>query len=172
MEPIRSDRGRPSSRRTKRATPGQDAAVGGGFAARMTGAESSEVSAADSTDEVDAPSGLANPGISGVDAPTEKLFDAVHAAGQRLLDRRTYSAAQAYREAVQRFLRKVLPAANGVEIQESGYGILSRKRYYLLTSINRSVDRLLTGLMQTQGEQMEMLQRLEEIQGMLIDLTH
>jgi uncharacterized protein YaaR (DUF327 family) len=138
----------------------------------MSSAGSSAVPAPESTEEVEVGVGLTNPGISGVDAPTEKLFDAVHTAGQRLLDQRTYSAAQAYREAVRRFLRKVLPTANGVEIQESGYGILSRKRYYLLTSINRSVDRLLTGLMQTQGEQFAMLQRLEEIQGMLIDLTH
>lgn len=111
-------------------------------------------------------------GLPGVDAPTERLFDAVHQTGQRLLDDRTYTAAQKYREAVRRFLGKILASANAVEVHESQQDILSRKRYYLVTEINRSVDRLLNGLVQTQLEQMEILSRLEEIEGMLVDLLH
>ena len=78
----------------------------------------------------------------------------------------------ASREAVQRFMQKVMPEANAVQVHESGYGILSRKRYFLLTEINRSVDRLVRGLMHSQERQLDMLRRLEEIQGMLIDLLH
>ena len=65
-----------------------------------------------------------------------------------------------------------MPDANGVQIQESGMSVLSRKRYYLLTEINRSVDRLVSGLLRTQKEQIDILRRLEEIQGMLVDLIH
>jgi len=116
---------------------------------------------------------LRAPGLpGGIDAPTEQLFDEVHQAGQRLLNERTYTAAQAYRESIQRFLKKVMPDANGVQIQESGMSVLSRKRYYLLTEINRSVDRLVGGLLRTQKEQIDILRRLEEIQGMLVDLIH
>lgn len=109
-------------------------------------------------------------GLPGVDAPTEKLFDAVHEAGQRLLDERTYSAVQQYREAVRRFVSRVLAQANNIEIHESGPGLISRKRYYLITEINRSVERLLEGLQRTQFQQLEILSRLEEIEGMLVDL--
>ena len=49
---------------------------------------------------------------------------------------------------------------------------MSRKRYYLLTDINRSVDRLITGLLQTQDVQFDILGRLEAIRGMLIDLMY
>ena len=168
MEPIRSDRSRRTDRSRTRSRGTTGSAGEGGFADRL---KPEAVDAAD--DAAPAAETLAHVSLpSGVDAPTEKLFDAVHEAGERLLHQRTYSAAQAYREAVQRFLRKVLPEANSVQVLESGYGILSRKRYYLLTTINQSVNRLVDGLLQTQRTQMDILRRLEEIQGMLIDLVH
>lgn len=166
MEPIRSDRSRSNFRRKS----GSSAAdhTGAGFAGHLTRSEAPEELP---DGGADAP--LRAPGLpGGIDAPTEQLFDEVHQAGQRLLNERTYTAAQAYRESIQRFLKKVMPDANSVQIQESGMSVLSRKRYYLLTEINRSVDRLVGGLLRTQKEQIDILRRLEEIQGMLVDLIH
>lgn len=167
MEPIRSDRLRSSYRRKSGSASGDS--VGGGFARHLTGAEDAQ----DVSDAAQVDSALSAPSLpASIDAPTEELFDQVHQAGQRLLNERTYSAVQAYREAVQRFLRKVMPDANQVHVQESGFSVMSRKRYYLLTEVNRSVDRLVSGLLRTQREQIDILRRLEEIQGMLVDLVH
>jgi hypothetical protein len=105
-----------------------------------------------------------------VDAPVQRLYDAVHEAGQRLLQERTYTAVQHYRESIKRFLRRVLPDANDIVVQESRKDVMTRKRYYLLTEINRSVDRLVSGLLQTQIQQLDILDRLEKIEGMLVDL--
>ncbi len=167
MEPIRSDRARSISRRKSGSSSAEHA--GAGFAGHLHRGDPAE--------DVSEPAGIdsalsASALPERIDAPTEELFDQVHQAGQRLLNERTYSAAQAYRESIQRFLRKVMPEANGVQIQESGMSVLSRKRYYLLTEINRSVDRLVSGLLRTQKEQIDILRRLEEIQGMLVDLIH
>jgi uncharacterized protein YaaR (DUF327 family) len=162
VEPIRADRNRGLDRRSSRSTRGS-AESAGGFAARLDGAESVPA-------EVEAESSVDLTGVPSIDAPTEKLFDAVHAAGARLVHERTWSSAQAYREAIRRFLLKVVPDAQQVEVHESNRGILSRKRYYLLTTVNQSVDRLIQGLLQTQSEQIDMLQRLEEIEGLLVDL--
>ncbi len=167
MEPIRADRSRSTFRRKSGSSAAEH--TGAGFAGHLSRSETAEDVA--ETENVDSP--LSAPGLpESIDAPTEQLFDQVHQAGQRLLNERTYTAAQAYREAIQRFLRKVMPDANGVQIQESGMSVLSRKRYYLLTEINRSVDRLVSGLLRTQKEQIDILRRLEEIQGMLVDLVH
>ncbi len=168
MEPIRPDRSREwrNRRRGSSDAASAGAAHAGGFAQRMhpldptgsdqvTPSESGEVSFL---------------GIPGVDEPTERLFDAVHSAGQRLVDQRTYTAALQYREAIRRFLQKVMPDANMVVLQESNRDILNRKRYYLLTEVNRSVDRLVQGLLQTQVQQLDILSRLEEIEGLLVDL--
>lgn len=168
MDPIRSEPNRLDPRRRRRSTStgGTDA----GFAGILRG----EADAAPDAEAVDDDTTvLSRPELpSQVDAPTGALFDAVHAAGQRLLDERSYSAAQAYRDAVRSFLRRVIPEANSVQIHESGLTIVSRKRYFLLTEINRSVDRLLDGLLQTQKKQIDILERLEEVHGMLVDLLH
>ncbi len=167
MEPIRSDRNRRLDRRASRRSLGHGEETAGGFARRLE--ETGEADPPATTGDVFQASGTSP---AGVDGSTEKLLDAVHEAGQRLLNERTFSAAQAYREAVQLFLRNVVPDANHVQISESSRGIMSRKRYYLLTDINRSVDRLITGLLQTQDAQFDILGRLEAIRGMLIDLIH
>ncbi len=166
MEPIRSEpkRGidrRPRSR-SRDSQPGE-----GAFSAQFQKTSASE-------DAIAYGDGVVDPAVvedlPPVGAPVQRLYDAVHEAGQRLLHQRTYTAAQHYRESVRRFLRSVLPGANDIAVQESHQDILSRKRYYLLTEINRSVDRLVTGLLQTQVEQFDILSRLEKIEGMMVDL--
>ncbi len=164
MEPIRSDSKRGVDRRPRSRSSLHETA-GEGFARRLE--QPAAESDASHLDPID-PSVLAD--LPPIDAPVQRLYDAVHEAGQRLLQERTYSATQHYRESIRRFLRKVLPDANTIVVQESHKDILTRKRYYLVTSINRSVDRLVTGLLQTQSQQLDILHRLEEIEGMLVDL--
>lgn len=137
------------------------------FSQRLT-ETTSTASSEDSNPEVQ---NISFEGLPGVDAPTERLFDAIHEAGQRLMRERTYTAALHYRETVRRFLQNVLPEANQILVQESRHDILNRKQYFLLTEVNRSVDRLVQGLQQTQGEQLDILHRLEQIEGLLIDLV-
>lgn len=165
MEPIRSDRQRGLDRhkRNRTTTSGEGSEISG-FATKLE-----SVNGSDNPEEI-ADGGPDLEGIPDISAPAERLYDAVHEAGQRLLQTRTYTAAQQYRETVRRFLRKVVPEVNNVSVHESQRDILSRKRYYLLTTINRSVDRLINGLLQAQTEQLEILRRLEEIEGMLVDL--
>ncbi|SIQ84343.1 hypothetical protein SAMN05920897_11662 [Alkalispirochaeta americana] len=171
MEPIRPKQPVSSRRRLRGTASSGKGEVGEQSFDRHLAAEAARGLEQPPASEVDQAGG-SHPlaGLPGVDAPTEELFDAVHLAGQRLLDERTYSAVQQYREAVRRFVGKVLAQANSVEIHESGPGLISRKRYYLITEINRSVERLLEGLQRTQSQQLEILSRLEEIEGMLVDL--
>ncbi|MFP4152887.1 MAG: DUF327 family protein [Alkalispirochaeta sp.] len=160
MEPIRSEAQRGLDRKRRKAVPHQEVDLSG-FSARL---EETSSEAGEPATVVDLE------GIPDVSAPAERLYDAVHRAGQRLLQERTYSAAQQYRETIRRFLLKVVPDAHAVEIHESSRDLLSRKRYYLITTVNSSVERLINGILQTQTRQLEILQRLEEIEGMLVDL--
>lgn len=164
MEPIRSETHRGIDRKRKKKTIGQEG-IEDGFAARFEKIDTDEP-----TNDVGESENLDLSGLLDISAPAEKLYDAVHQAGQKLLQDHTYTSAQRYREAVRRFLRKVVPEATGITVHESNRDILSRKRYYLLTTVNRSVDRLITGLLQSQHEQLDMLRRLEEIEGLLVDL--
>jgi len=102
----------------------------------------------------------------------EKLLDTVHSLGDELARKRTYTALKAYREAVQAFLAKVVHDSVDVEEQTSGTNILNRKRFSILRVIDQRLERLARGMMESQGEQLELLQRVEEIYGMLVDLMH
>jgi uncharacterized protein YaaR (DUF327 family) len=160
MEPIRSEAQRGLDRKRRKSLPHQEVDVSG-FSARLEETSPEETEPLETVD-VD--------GIPDISAPTERLYDAVHRAGQRLLHERTYTAAQRYRETIRRFLLKVVPDAHAVEVHESSRDILSRKRYYLITTVNSSVERLINGILQTQTQQLEILRRLEEIEGLLVDL--
>lgn len=164
MEPIRSDR-QQMMRRRKGAAGSHGGSITG--EAAQSAAFSRRLEESESEPAV---TEVSYGALAPVDAPTERLLDAVHEAGQKLVDERTYTAALQYRETVKRFLQRVLPEANTLVMQESGRDIMTRKRYYLITEINRSVDRLVQGLLQTQTRQLDILSRLEEIEGLLVDL--
>lgn len=100
------------------------------------------------------------------------LLDEIHQAGERLLEEPTPQQAKAYRELIRRFMRGVVPGAYDVQEHQSGGNILKRKRFTLVRQIDQKVERLVAGILQTQGRQFDILGRLEEIHGMLIDLTH
>lgn len=101
-----------------------------------------------------------------------ELLDEIHQAGDRLLAEPTPNRARAYRELVQRFMRGTVPGAFDVEEHQSGGNILKRKRFTLVRQIDQKVERLVAGILQSQGRQFDILARLEEIHGMLVDLMH
>ncbi len=107
-----------------------------------------------------------------IDGDVEVLLDAVHERGEELLHQRTYSAAQRYRTAIRSFLRRVVPEAVSIESHDSSHGILNRKRYTLLAELDQRVDRLVRGVLQAQSKQIEIVARLKEIEGLLVDLLH
>jgi uncharacterized protein len=102
----------------------------------------------------------------------ESMLDGIHQRGEELLKRRTMQSLKAYREAVQRFLRQVVGDGLGIREQESGSSIATRKRYTIITVVNDRLERLVHGLMQSQDAQFSLLERVEEIQGLLVDLSH
>lgn len=163
MEPIRPNESRNLDRRKRRIHRESFGPVGG-FAERLA---AEAIEAAEDTDRIE----MASTGTA-ISGSVEELLDQVHRVGERLLSDRGYSTAQEYREAVRRFLGAVIPEAGVIEVHESQRDILTRKRYYLLGEINQSVERLITGLLRSQFEQVEILSKLEEIEGMLVDLLH
>jgi len=104
-------------------------------------------------------------------AEAEELLDAVHSAGDRLKENPTLSEMKHYRELVRRFLRAVVPGAFGVEAHESGTNVLRRKRFALVRVVDRKLERLAVGLLQSQRDELAILQDVDEINGMLVDLV-
>ena len=106
------------------------------------------------------------------DGITGEMLDAVFEAGDRLKKRGDSVAFTAYRTAVQRFLGAVVRRALNVEEHASGSSILRRKRYTIVQIIDSKLEQLAAGMVSTQREQLDLLARVDEINGMLIDLSH
>jgi uncharacterized protein len=98
------------------------------------------------------------------------LLDRIHQLGDQLSREQTFSRLREYRVAVQDFLRSVVTHAVDVQEHTSGTNILNRKRFTLVRIIDQKLERLAAGMFQTQQSQIEMLRKVEEIQGLLVDL--
>lgn len=100
----------------------------------------------------------------------QQMLDRIHSFGDTLRREPNLSNLQAYRKLVQEFLNEVVAGAYSLDRQESGAGVLKRKRFTLVSLVNRKLDRLAAGLVQTQGEQLGILAKIDEIHGLLVDL--
>ena len=106
-----------------------------------------------------------------VEAETTELVDAVFAAGDRLRERTDRETLARYKEAVRRFLSAIVD--RGIEVQEhiSGAHITRRKRYAIVQVIDRKLEQLAAGLISDQRNQLDVLARIDEINGLIVDLT-
>jgi hypothetical protein len=102
----------------------------------------------------------------------EQLLDSIHELGDELLRKRTFTAVQQYREAVKAFVRRTVSRSLDVEEHTSGGNVLNRKRFSIVQIIDQKLDRLVQGMLQSQESQMELMSRVEEIHGLLVDLSH
>ena len=106
------------------------------------------------------------------EAATAELLDAVFEAGDRLKRRRDSATLAEYRDTVRRFLSAVVDRAMTVDERTSGSNIMKRKRYTLVQVIDAKLEQLAAGMISTQREQLDLLARVDEINGLLIDLSH
>ncbi len=106
------------------------------------------------------------------DEATEELLDAVFEAGDRLKRHADSATLAAYREAVRAFLTAVVDRGMDVEERTSGADVLRRKRYALVRVIDAKLEQLAAGMIASQKDQLDLLARVDEINGMLVDLHH
>jgi uncharacterized protein YaaR (DUF327 family) len=127
-------------------------------------------------------------GPLGGTAPSEealaRLLDGVHSAGDALRERPLKDEMLAYKRAVRDFLHYVV--SNGYDIaksegipqgQKPGYkGRLweekarERKSFETVRVVDEKLERLAAGVLAGQVKQTELLSRLEEIRGLLVNL--
>lgn len=105
-------------------------------------------------------------------AVLEAKIDRIHELGQGLLKLQTLEQVRAYKAAVKNLLDHFV--RNGLEAEElvSNRNIMNQKKYTIVKVIDEKLEKLVTGILQTQARQLDILSRLEEIQGLLVDLIH
>jgi uncharacterized protein YaaR (DUF327 family) len=104
------------------------------------------------------------------DADISRLLDDVHGSGDRLKENPTVELVQAYKKAVRDFVRYVVERSYSLEEKVSGRNILKQKKYYRLAVIDESLEKLAAEILRNQRDKLEILRRVDEIYGMLVDL--
>lgn len=119
--------------------------------------ESSEVESIDRTPEES-------------DAEAAELLDSVFEAGDNLKRHTDPESLRAYKDAVRQFLSVVVKRGIAVEQQQSGADVLKRKRYALIRIIDDKLERLAAAMISNQRNQIELLAKIDEINGLIVDL--
>ena len=103
-------------------------------------------------------------------ADLEALLDEVHQAGDRLKENPKPELVQAYKKAVRDFIHYVVERSYTVEQKTSGRSILKRNIYFRVSVIDKSLEKLGAEILLNQRDNLEILRRVDEINGMLVDL--
>jgi len=100
----------------------------------------------------------------------EERLDKVHEQGERLKDLPTVENVRKYRKAVSGFLKYAFARMFSVEKNISGVNILKRRYFTRIKVIDRKIERLVADILQNQAAQLDIIARVDEINGLLIDL--
>ncbi len=129
-----------------------------------------EVSGAEDGIETAAAGGDLAPGTVEANQAVEVLLDEVHRLGDALSRNPGADAIVAYKNAVRAFVRHVVDKVYAVEEKTSGGNILKRKKYTALSVIDARLERLAADIMAGQRDKLEILRKVDEIAGLLVDL--
>ena len=103
-------------------------------------------------------------------AELEDLLDEVHGLGEDLKRGPNPDAVVAYKLAVRNFVHYVVERTYKLEEKTSGTNILKRKKYVVLNVIDGKLERLGAEILSAQRDQLEILRKVDEIYGILVDL--
>jgi len=98
------------------------------------------------------------------------LKDAVHSAGDVLRDRPFQNEILSYKRAVRNFINYVVE--NAFEMEKSRTLLQGKQKIYSqIRVIDRKLEELAAAILSGQTSQLERVSRLDEIKGLLVDLT-
>lgn len=110
------------------------------------------------------------------DSDLEDLLDDVHQQGEKLVNNPSLNSIELYKKSVRNFISYVIKQALKVEaIEGAKFNRFKpsnkQKRYTLISVIDDKLDKLAAGILMNQGKQLNLLAKVEEINGLLVDLT-
>jgi hypothetical protein len=100
-----------------------------------------------------------------------KMQDEVYATGDALSDVISTENIQAYKKAIKNFVEYILERAYDVEnVVTGGLNPSKKKAWTIVKVINTKLDKLVSDLMYNQVKKIEVLKRIDEIKGLIVDL--
>jgi len=99
-----------------------------------------------------------------------ELLDEVHNAGDALSNRPFPPEIAAYKEAVRNFVHYVVEHSFDTEKQKSRIDLVKQQKFTLVKVIDSKLEGMASAILRDQISQLQILEKLEEIKGLLIDL--
>ncbi|MDR0374521.1 MAG: YaaR family protein [Treponema sp.] len=99
-----------------------------------------------------------------------QLLEDVHSAGDDLRKRPLPAEILKYKQAVRNFLAFIIQNTYDIEKQYTGVSLRKRKEKTLVQIVDKKLDQLAADILAGQRDQLAILERLEEITGILVDL--
>jgi uncharacterized protein YaaR (DUF327 family) len=109
-------------------------------------------------------------GLPFSNAEATELLDSVHTSGEELKRDPNIENVRAYKAAVRNFVHYVVENAYDVSEKTSGGNILKRKKFTTVVVIDERLERLGAEVLSAQRDKLEILRRIDEIHGLLVDL--
>lgn len=100
----------------------------------------------------------------------ETLLDDVHSTGDNLKEKPLPDTIVAYKNAVRAFVKYIVARTYIVTESTSGGNILKRKKFTQVQVIDQKLEQLAAGILSNQRTQLGLLEKIEEINGLLVDL--
>ncbi len=104
------------------------------------------------------------------EAEVSELMDGIHEAGDLLRRDQNAENVRVYKKAVRDFMHYVVERAFAVEERSSGRNILKRKKFTTVAVIDEKLERLAAEVLSAQRDRLDILKRMDEIHGLLVDL--
>ena len=135
--------------------------------------KSSFVSTLAKAQESEGPEEIATELIGATDTDVEQLLDGVQEAGRHLAAYPGPENVQAYKERVRRFIKLVLDrSVTLTEVEGRLRKDMKKPKYLLLQVIDEKLEKLGAYILTEQRDKLEILRRVDELHGLLIDLRH
>ncbi|KXS45829.1 MULTISPECIES: YaaR family protein [unclassified Candidatus Frackibacter] len=105
-----------------------------------------------------------------IKAKLDELLGLIDEQGERLSKKRTFKELVRYKKMVQKFVKEAVEKMYKVKEEYSSYGSGNHKVYTLVEKVDESLEELTRLVLDKQATQMEILDRLDEVRGMLVDI--
>ena len=107
----------------------------------------------------------------------EQLLDDIHEAGERLIEKPFISSIKDYKNAVRKFIGYIVKQAYDAETDiqsrrflKNGIPVLDEKKWVKVRVVDEKLEKLAAYIVQSQKNQLTILKKIEEIEGILVDL--
>lgn len=107
----------------------------------------------------------------------ENLLDDIHQAGEKLIEKPFFTNIKEYRQKVRKFLSYVVKNTYdiGTELQtkkyvKNGVPVVDEKKWTTVKVIDEKLEELAAAIFKGQNSQLIILRKVEEIEGILVDL--